>query len=251
MKIKFYFLVLITILSIAAMVFVPKGLEIREYGVNYILCLVILVSIWIGAGAIDYFGTKSITGKSLLYICLGMFSWNLGCLLELIYSDYPSWADIGYVLTIPFGAYGLFLLLKNIDFNYNIRTFLKITILPLAVLIPTFILSIYGSFGGDLTLSAKIFNIIYPMGDVIFLSLALIILSLTYGGIMFKPFAIICLGFALEATADFLYSYGMATESYYSGNITDIFFALAFFTIGASMYYLWYINQTTAETVTV
>jgi hypothetical protein len=252
MKLKIITLIAITVITVLIMAILPIDNVFRDKSIYVLESLVIVAALWVGSEAISFFGPKSIMGRSLLSLCIGMFFWCLGCLLNVFAIDYPSWGDIGYMLMIPFAGYGLFLLLKNIDFKFSTLNILKLIILPLLVLIPTYILAIHGQLGGDLSLAAKTFNIIYPVGDIVFLSFALLILSMSYGGgLMFKPFMIISLGFVVEAIADFLYSYGLANETYYNGNISDISFSLAFFTIGLGMYYLWKVHQAQAITAPI
>lgn len=250
MKLKLIALITITTVSVLSMILLPMDSFFRETGVFVLESLTVIVAAWVGLGAVSFFGTKSVLGKSLLFLSLGMFFWGLGCFLNIFFLDYPSIGDIGYILTIPFSGYGLFLILKNIDFKYTPINIIKLVVLPLIILIPTYFFAINGNLGGDLSLSAKALNIIYPIGDVIFLSFALLILSMTYGGgIMFKPFAIISLGFGVEAIADYFYSYGMATDTYYNGNICDISFCIAFFIIGVGMYSLWKVNQSDLKSI--
>lgn len=244
MKYKITTLIITTAIAILLMLLLPHDSSFRIRYIFVFESLVVVASIWVGSGAIRFFGQKSIMGKSLLFLCSGMFFWSMGCLLNIFFDDYPSWGDVGYTLMIPLAGYGLFLLLKNIDFKFSPMNILKLIFLPLAVLIPTYIFAIHGQLGGDLPLIAKFFNVLYPVGDIIFLSFALLILSMTYGGgLMFKPFMIISLGFVIETIGDFLYSYELANDTYSKGDLVDIAFALAFFTIGIGMFYLWKVNQ--------
>ena len=151
---------------------------------------------------------------------------------------YPSLADVGYIGLIPFANYGLFLLLKSVKVRLDAKTIVKVLIPPVLLFVAIFPLFIYGKLAEDVELLTKTLNVVYPLGDVIFLSLALVILSLTYGSVLFRSLGIISLGFIIQAMADFSFSYTTSTGAYYTGCWVDILFALAFFTVGFGMYYM-------------
>jgi hypothetical protein len=244
---KFLLLVLITVFVVGGLVLEPsKG---SPSILRYVLSacgqfLIIFVSAWIGINIAKSFTLKSVLGKSILLISLGMLSWGIGALIWLYYNlasqtevPYPSLADIGFLLMIPLSAYGLFLLLRNIKITIDAISMLKIVILPLLVFILTYRIFILGKLAENVSTLQKIFNILYPLGDAIFLSLTIVILSLIRGGKLFKPIGIICFGFIIEAIADFSFSWTTSIGTYYSGNWVDILFAFGFCAIGAGIYY--------------
>lgn len=205
---------------------------------------IILVSVLIGFERIKSFTFKSTMGKSLVGISLGMLSWGFGNLAWFYYNavmqievPYPSLADVGYIGMIPFASFGLFLLLKNIKIGFDVKTILKIIIFPILAFLLTYWLFIQSELAEDVSTLEKILNVTYPMSDVVFLSFTLVILSLIKGGKLFKSIGIICLGFIIEAIADFSFSWTTAIGTYYTGSWVDIVFALAFFTLGIGMYY--------------
>src|SRR3989344_6462791 len=58
---------------------------------------------------------ESAVGRAVIYLSLGLITWGLGTyiysgiynLLLQIEVPYPSWADVGYVLALPFWAVGM------------------------------------------------------------------------------------------------------------------------------------------------
>lgn len=244
---KLLLLILITVFFLFGLILEPyRGSpSINRYIISSLgQFLIILAAVIIGFDRVKSFSFKSVLGKSLSFISLGMLSWGLGALVWLYYNiivqteiPYPSLADIGYLGTIPLATYGLFLLLKNIKFESNIKTTLKVIILPIIVFFFVYWLFINSKLAENVEFLPKILNITYPVGDVVFLSFTLIILTLLKGGKLFKPIVIICIGFIIESIADFSFSWTTSAGTYYTGNFVDILFGLAFFTIGLGLYY--------------
>ncbi len=208
------------------------------------LIFIPIISAWIGIDGARAFTFKSVFGKSLLFISLGVLAWGLGDVAFFYYNisgtevPYPSLADVGYIALIPLVSYGVFLLLKGVKMKLDAKTIFKILISPILVLLVIFPFFIYGKLAEDVDLLTKTLNVLYPVGDVLFLSFALIIITLTYGSVLFKSLRIISLGFIIEAMADFSFSYATAAGIYYTSSWDDVLFALAFFTIGFGMYYM-------------
>ncbi|MCJ7816732.1 MAG: hypothetical protein MUP55_02640 [Candidatus Aenigmarchaeota archaeon] len=244
---KLLALVLTTAAVVIGLILEPSGgsPSIARYIISDVgEFLVILVAALIGFERAKSFSFRSGLGKALFFISLGLLAWGAGILSYSYYNiimqievPYPSLADIGFLGIIPLAAYGLFWLLKSIKITFDKKTILKVTALPLVSFLFTYWLFIQTKLAEDVSLIEKILNVAYPMGDVVFLSLTFVILSLIRGGNLFKPIAIICAGFIIEAIADFSFSWTTATGTYYTGSFPDVLFALAFFTIGLGMYY--------------
>ncbi len=109
----------------------------------------------IGYSAAKRFTFSSGLGKSLLWITAGFVAWGVGALIWMAYNwsgveiPHPSWADPGHSLLIPLATHGLLLLLKNVDFSFDTRTILKVTLLPLGVLVACYFLFIQGALGAE------------------------------------------------------------------------------------------------------
>ena len=211
--------------------------------------LIILLAALIGFEGSKFFTLKSSLGKSTFYISLGILCWGFGALLWLYYNllakievPYPSIADIGFLAIIPLVVVGLSHLLRYAQIKLNFATIIRLSILPFLVLIFTFFFFIWDKLAENVGLLTKILNILYPLGDALFLSISLTLLIMTFGSsfgkVLTRSLLVLSLGFAFEAIADFSFSYTTTMGTYYSGNWVDIIFALAFFTIGVGMYLL-------------
>jgi hypothetical protein len=204
--------------------------------------IIILIGVCIGLDNARKFTFRSTMGKSLALVSVGMLVWGLGNLVWFYYNitgielPYPSLADVCYLGMIPIATFGLFLLLKSIKIRLDKLTVLKIALIPFAMFLLTYLLFIQSKIAEDVDPIVKALNVAYPVGDVIFLSLGFVILSLVRGGKMFKPVGILCLGFIVEAMADFTFSWASTVGIYYVASLSDFLFALAFFILGVGLY---------------
>lgn len=241
---RLLFLLTVTAIVILGMLVAPSSFAYKYVIANLGEFLIIMASAWIGYAVAKQYGFSSGLGRSLLFITAGFIAWGVGALIWMGYNaagteiPYPSWADAGYLLLIPLAGYGLFLLLKNVDFSFSGWTIAKVTVLPLIVLIVSYFLFIKGALGEEIDPLTKLLNVIYPVGDVIFLSFALVILSVTYGSFLFRPLSVISIAFIFQAVADFGFSFATSAETYFTGHWTDYAWMLAFCTVGVGMHML-------------
>jgi hypothetical protein len=78
------------------------------------------------------------------------------------------------------------------------------------------------------------FDFAYPLVDVIIVTIALLIysLSLKYLGGRFKwPVLIVVLGFVLNFFTDFYFSYSTTIGTYFNGSFSDLLFVISLFVI--------------------
>ncbi|MCX6817328.1 MAG: hypothetical protein NTU57_00540 [Candidatus Aenigmarchaeota archaeon] len=242
---KILLLSILTVLTVIGMMLQTQDSPaLTRYLLLLNTTIILFICTWVGVDSARTFTFKSAFGKSLFYISIGLLSWGLGNLVWFFYNisgsevPYPSLADIGYLGTIPFAAYGLFLLLKSVKVKLDAKTVAKVIIPPLLVFLVIFPIFIYEKLFEEVPMLTKILNVVYPLGDVVFLSFALAILTITYGSMLFKSLGIISLGFIIEAVADFAFSYTTSIGAYYTASWVDIIFTIAFFTIGFGMYHM-------------
>ena len=244
---------LLWILAIVAIVFVV-GMAVEPSGsepsiARYLIAqtgqmLVPFIAAYIGIKRARAFGFRSAVGKALLFLSLGAIAWGCGTFVWLLYNlfwqtevPYPSLADIGFSLIIPLAAVGFFLLLKNLKIGFDKKTITIVSIIPVIVFAAVYWLFIQSTAAEGVSDLGKILNIYYPLGDAIFLSFSLVILSLVRGGKMFKPIGILCLGFVMQSIADFSFTTTTTLGTYYTGNWVDMTWTIAFLTMGIGMFY--------------
>lgn len=192
-------------------------------------------------------GMRSAVGKGILFMALGLISWGgIGGYIWSYYNfvlsqeiPYPSFSDVGFIAAVPLWAIGMFYLAKATGVKYGLRNSLgKVYLLLFPIL--SFIASYYFlvtvardgvvSDGGGFT--KVFFDFAYPLGDVVIITIALLIYGLTLkllGGIYKWPVRIILLGFVTMFFADAAFSYSTTVETYYNGNYADLLFTVALF----------------------
>ncbi|MEK7502064.1 MAG: hypothetical protein AAB609_00900 [Patescibacteria group bacterium] len=193
-------------------------------------------------------GSKSAVGKAVMFISLGITSWGIGTLTWSFYNfvlnievPYPSWADLGYTLAIPFWAIGVFYLSKATGARFTLRKLrgrLMLILLPLLAAVASYyflyVIARESSFVIEGELLKIFLDFYYPLGDWIILTVAFLLfgLSLQYLGGRFRwPVMIIILGFIFMFISDFTFSYTTTVGSYFNGHFADLLFTVAIFVI--------------------
>ncbi len=204
-----------------------------NYGYN------LLIGLLFGAGGvIGLLGTRSLAsssrlGKSLFFLSLGnlfqMFGfvtwWYLNTFSH-IDIPYPSIADILFVLVYPCMGYGLWLLVKIFNEGITKRNLLESVAIGLiaAVIIIGFVNR--PDVSKSLDFYTNLFNILYPLGSVLLLSIALVSYRIGEGKI--RPvLELYVIALTLYTAADSVFSYLESTNNYWNGNVADMLFAWA------------------------
>lgn len=189
-------------------------------------------------------GFKSHVGQAIMFISLGLLAWGLGQVAWTYYNfalsvdaPYPSWADAGYIIAVPFWALGVYKLSKATGAKYGLRRNwgkVALVVVPALSIILSYYLLVTVARGGVVKGSnnenfAKLFfDFAYPLGDVIIITLALTIVGLSWkymGGRFKKPILFILAGFVLMYCADFSFSYTTTKSTFYSGDWVDLLFS--------------------------
>lgn len=196
---------------------------------------------------------QSDVGKGLFFVSLGLFAWGMGAMVWSYYNfflglpaPYPSLADLGFGPSILLYGIGAIYLAKYSGANYGIQNrYLKIfsIIAPVFILIISYYILVVVARDGVLVsvpkLSFKtILDILYPFGDFLALSLAVVLsgLSIEYmSGKYVAEVIAIYLGLAVMFIGDTIFSYTTTTGTFYNGNFGDLLltFGLSLLTYGA------------------
>ncbi len=222
-----------------------------NYFYSFAFSLVPLVGGFVGCFVAEKWGWfKSAIGKGVFFTSLGLFSWGAGSMVWSYYNffmdipaPYPSWADVGFALSIPLWIIGVINFSKATGTKFGLRNIFGKTLLlflPIVTVILSYYLLVVVARGGVLVStggdsSLKLFlDLFYPIGDVLILSLALLVFGLSFnylGGIYKHSILSILFGFGLMYVADFVFSYTTTLETFYNGNFGDLIFTLALSTI--------------------
>lgn len=184
------------------------------------------------------FGMKSKVGKALIALGFGLFSWQVGLWIWVYYNivlnlevPFPSLADIFFLLTFyPLLIYGCFNLLQlytpKIERHIKIESVVVVILSLVAIcgfVIPPFIDPEAGIF-------SNFISIAFPVGDALLIAIAL--MALRIGGRKIHPsLLILVIGFFVQFAADIAFSYRTTQEIYWNGDIADVLYTLAGFTM--------------------
>lgn len=226
----------------------PERADTRVYALLGLAALGTLAyAIWLAVGApmsldplmtVVYDGTILLAGATCLawafthatrqrgaWIAfgVGLLLWGAGdvywtqVLADMAEIPYPSWADLGYVLSIPCFFVGVALIVKQRVGRFSAASWLDgsaaalaAAALSIALLAPALVDLTSGETSTVLT------NLAYPIGDTILLSFLVGALVLT-GLRGATPILIVAAGLAIWALADAYYLYTEATTGWVGG----------------------------------
>ncbi len=230
--------------------YVYLATEIREYYSVFGILLTILTLFGVISGFIvqNKWGSyKSLVGRSLLFITLGLLMWFVGNIIYLIISlsqvggteMYPSIADYFFILIDPFYAVALLIIMKYSGVMSKFKkvySYLILLLVPIACVYANYLLffSDYSSLK-DILVSELVFDLVYTFGSIAVMTLVILAFALSLGklgGMFKKSLYMFFIGFALQYIADVFYSLRMDIELYNNGGVGDVlFFCSVFFII--------------------
>lgn len=204
--------------------------------------MALLGGIWGIRIAKGWGGVKSVMGRAIIFLSLGLFAEEFGQLVFSYYNiflkvevPYPSIADIGFFMNIPFYLYGGYLLLKASGGSLSIKSLrsqIQALGIPLAMLIISYLFFLQG-YEFDFTKPLKIFlDFGYPLGQAMYVSIAILAFSLsrkTLGGVMRPKILLLIIAFIYQFAADFNFLYQNSSGTWYNGGYGDYLYLLAYF----------------------
>ncbi len=230
---------------------------IRETNENYAFSLLytIIPLIWGMIGFVNarrWGGLKSSAGRAIYFLSMGILAWGIGNLIFAYYNlvlrvpvPYPSVADVFFILIYPLSAIGIVFLFRVTGAYFALRSLLgkiAIFIIPLCLSLLSYYLLVVVARGGAITYEGNLLKLIldvaYPIGDIVVISLTIIVYGLSVkllGGIFRMPVVLILIGFISNYFADFLFSYTTTTGTYFVGLWVDLFYPTAFLLIGVGL----------------
>lgn len=206
-------------------------------------------------------GISSVLGRSINAFSLGLLFQVFGQIVYSYYNifaqieaPYPSLGDIGFFGSIPLYIYGAFLLARVSGTKVSLRSFVNQT---WAVIIPVAILTIsYWMFLTDYTFdwSAPLTVILdfgYPVGQAIYVSVAILALLLSrgvLGGIMKLPIFFLLIALLVQYCSDFNFLYQVHNENWFVGGYGDYLYTLSYFLMALALIYMGHILRKLSST---
>lgn len=186
--------------------------------------------------------TKSVMGRAILALSLGLLAEEFGQIVFSFYNiflhveiPYPSFADIGFFGNIPLYIVGIMLLAKAAGIQFTLKKNfhkLQIVLLPAIMLIFSYVLFLQ-NYEFDWSNLLRIFlDFGYPLGQAIYVSIALLIYSLSkniLGGIMKSRILFLLIAFVAQYIADFNFLFQNSRGTWLNGGYGDYLYLMAYF----------------------
>lgn len=189
----------------------------------------------------------SSVGRAIMFLSLGLLSWGIGEMIFSLYYNlllkievpYPSLADAAFIVSWPLWGIGMVNLSSATGAKYALKGAtgkLTLVLFPIIIVVFSYYLLVTIARGGVISSSEGVikvfFDLAYPIGDVIILTLATLIygLSFKYFGGKYKiAIYVLLFGFLANYFADFAFSYTTTLETFVPGGMADFLFTLAMF----------------------
>jgi len=189
-------------------------------------------------------GLKSRLGQATFFLAAGLATWGLGqcywsyaTIRKLSEVPYPSWADVGYIVSWPLWTAGIILLALAAGARFSVRKhaplklYSSVLAMAAAIMAGSYYLLIVVARHG-LALKGEgpmrlFFDLAYPIGDVVILTIAALTVTVLFrylGGRYKVTIGLIIGGYALNYLTDFTFSYVTTAETYYNGHFVDLMF---------------------------
>lgn len=193
-------------------------------------------------------GSKSLIGKSVLFISLGLLAQAAGQITYSMYTylfhqeiPYPSFGDFWYFGSVILYILAMWSLLKAL----NVKTGLKshknkflILVLPIALLSFSYFEFLRG-YEFDFSNPLVVFlDFGYPFGQAIYVSLALLayLLARPYlGGIMKPVISFLIVALVIQYVSDFTFLYQVSKETWETGGINELMYLVSYFVMTLSL----------------
>lgn len=186
-------------------------------------------------------GFRSTVGKAVIFLSLGLVTWGLGMVIWLYFNiilgveiPYPSLADAAFIISWPLWTVGAAYLSIATGVRFGLeglRGKIGLVIVPFAIIaFSYYFLVILARQGVLSTYDSSVktfFDLAYPIGDIVVLTIALLVFGLSYkylGGIFKAAIYLILAAFIVNYFADFTFSYTTTIGTYYNGSLADVLF---------------------------
>lgn len=191
------------------------------------------------------YGMKGRSSFELVWLCfaigMGLWiaaesTWSVYYFLIQVAVPYPSAADFFYIggyLPIYAGLILYFNTFKASMSRQRLGAALAV-IAAASTLVVYFVLR--NEFGMDYSIYKIITDMIYPVLDLMMLSLTILSLAIFAGGRIQKWWIVFACAAILYVIGDELFLYQVANNTYYNGGIDDLIFLLGYLTFALAFY---------------
>lgn len=185
-------------------------------------------------------GYKSVVGRGVLFLALGLlaeffgqWTWSFYVIILGVEIPYPSIADIGYFLIVPFYSYAMYNFAIAAGIKFSLKSYVgKIQ----ALVIPTLMMAVaYFLFlrNIDIDFSSILRTFLdfgYPTFEAIAISIGILTYSLSrgiLGGVMRSRILYLVFALVAQYITDYTFLYRVGTGTYYNAGIVDLMYTVS------------------------
>lgn len=194
-------------------------------------------------------GVNSIVGRSIFLFSLGLIFHFLGQISFAAYRaiyqvdvPYPSFGEIFYFGSIPIYIYATWLIGEAAGVKYKLKVFKYQLISAMVVL--GMVGASYYLFISQYDFSEYDWVLIfleigYPVGQAIYVSLAILALLLSkslLGGVMRDKVVLVLWALIIQYIADTHFTYEALNETLYAGGLNDYLYIISYFIMAVALY---------------
>jgi hypothetical protein len=194
-------------------------------------------------------GWKSMMGRMLIFIGVGLFMEWLGICVWLYYNlrgiaaPYPSVADVGYFGLVPMYVMASVLLARATGVRFGLKGIqakLLSAALPLVALTLAFALFIRKIGFSEENPLKLFFDLAYPIGEIIPVTVAVLVLVLATrmlrGGVMRGRVVFLVAAFFAQFVAEYVFLYQAGAGTYVNAGTADLLYATSYLTMCISIF---------------
>lgn len=193
-------------------------------------------------------GFKSLIGRSVMYMSLGLLAQELGQVTYSAYTyifhqeiPYPSLGDIGFYGSAILYTLAAFTLIKALSTKGMLsskKNRLAAAIIPLILLSVSYLIFLRGySFAFDHPLTIFL-DFGYPLTQAFYLSLGILAFLFSYrylGGIMRPVVLFLIFALFLQYMADFTFLYQTSRDTWKTAGVNELLYLSAYFVMTLSL----------------
>lgn len=202
-----------------------------SYGLNFLVAGV--VSFLLMKKCQVHHTIHIIMGTGSILFFFGQLTWVYYNLYLRLPVPYPGVADAFWLLFYFFTAFAGLLIMKEIKINFDLKKILEIVIVSGFIFYLIYSFLFVNDTPENLPLLTQMLNIGYPLFDALLLAMSISAIRSQIGNLQpLLLYFVFC--FVAFTFGDTLFTYQTTLGTYWNGNITDAFYALAgyFFAMG-------------------
>lgn len=220
-----------------------KSIFTNTYGVIALLGGVMAILV-----AREWGGFKSLVGRAITFFGLGLLAQEFGQLMYAYYIyaqkvevPYPSLGDIGYFGSVLLYIAAIYTLFKATGSKFSLASrFAKLQVLlvPAIILISSYAVFLKDYEFAETPVLTIILDFGYPLLQALYLSLAVLVLSLSrkyLGGLIKPAIVLVLMSLVVQYIADFSFLHQVQKESWAPGGSNDLIYLIAYFVMSVSL----------------